>query len=569
VTSPKLHPRARYLLLSALLLTLAQPPFPTGWLAYIALVPYLVGLEGLRGRKAFGYGFLWGCCVNLLGIYWIGAGAQYVGPAMLGAFVAAVIYLALLDGLFTLLLSQVRTGSRGYVLPFLWTGFIFLKSAGQMGFPWLCLALTQTYTPAAIQTASLAGAWLVDFWVAGINGLTLNALPRILKAIPERRGASLVQALAPPAGIALLVLLYGRLVLGLGGAAQSSEFTQPAGAVQASATAEAEGSAEPVPPWLPTGSRPLKVASIQGSLVPSVKLKPHLLFYNTYVYERLSRAALAAAGGDLDLIVWPESAVPQSLNSRLAVNRETRRIQAELGVPLITGAFAYFRDADGSGGQRFYNAAFLLSGTYISTGEAVYGKRLLVPFGERVPYQKLLGFLAGWSMGWSDFSMGTSAPLFGGGAHTPGIPPIGVQICYESVFSRLVRPQVVDGAQVLAVITNDAWFGRTSGPHQHLMAAALRAVEFRRPVIRSANSGISGFIDRWGQVHETTPLFVKTATIGCVWPEESLTLYARTGDWLPVAALLLSLVALFVLKAPREGIQGSKQAEDLVEYPGT
>lgn len=557
--------RAPFFLLSAILLTLAQPPFPTGWLAYVALVPYLIGLEGLRGRRAFGYGFLWGFATNLFGLYW-------VALVTLPGLFAALIYLSILDGIFTVLLCRIRSDLRGYLLPFLWTAFVFAKSAGEMGFPWLTLALTQTWTPAAIQGASLAGAWLLDLWVAAVNGLTYKGLQRLLKQtgkITIGRGA---RALAPAAALAILVLLYGRIVLAVGGAGRSEEFSalhprrEATGIVDSSGTAER---GEAVPPWVTPGTRPLRVAAIQGSVRPELKLKPHLLYYNTYLYRRLSRAALAAAGGDLDLIVWPESAVPQYLNASYRTRREVQGIQRELGIPVITGAFAYFTDPSARGGGRSYNAAFMLAGDYISTGDEVYRKRMLVPFGERVPYQWLFGFMTEWSMGWSDFSRGKHAPRLGGPPATPQIPPIGLQICYESIFARLVRPQVVDGAQVLAIITNDSWFGRTSGPFQHMRAATLRAVEFRRPVIRSANSGVSGLIDRWGQIHDATPLFVKTAVIGRVWPERGLTLYARTGDWLPLLAVVLSVVALFLFRAPAAGREGTPAPLRAAENAGT
>jgi apolipoprotein N-acyltransferase len=525
--------RARLLLAgtSALLLTLAQPPFPLGWLAYVALLPYLVGLEGLRGRRAFAYGFGWGLAVNLLGLYWI----VLVKTA---ALAAAVLYLAVLDGLFTVLLARIPQRRRGLVLPFLWTGFLFLKSAGQTGFPWLTLALSQTWSTAAIQLAPLAGAWLIDLCVAGVNGLLYRNLRPLLVALSEGRVGAAVRQALPAGSLAVAVLLYGHIVLAVGGAAASADLHRPAAPSSAMDPAsELTG----VPPWLPPGSRPLRVAAIQGSLRPQVKLAPQLLDYNLYLYERLSVAAAAAVGGEVDLLVWPETAVPQYLTSSLRARREVRRIQQRVGAPIITGAFAAVSDRGAARGYRYYNAAFEVGPTGISSGDAIYRKRILVPFGERVPYQAVLGWLKGLEMGWSDFSLGEERPMFGGGE---GIPPLAVQICYESVFARLVRPQVIDGATVLSVITNDAWFGRTSGPYQHLGAAALRAAELRRPVIRAANSGISCLIDRWGQVHLATALFTKTAVVGRVWPEEGLTWYARAGDWLPWLAALVAVAAL-------------------------
>ncbi len=523
--------RFSYLLASAILLTAAQPPFPTGWLAYAALVPFLTGIEGLRGRRAFGYGVLWGFFVNVLGLYWIGANN-------IGAFIGAMIYLGLLDGLFTWLLCTVRQERRALFFPFIWTGFFYVKSLGEMGFPWLSLALTQTYTPAAIQGAAITGAWGLDLWVASVNALIYNGLHRIAKEHIEIKLGSLARVFAPAVGLAVAVLLYGRIVLVAGGAGQSEAFTR----------LQNVNDPQDIPEWIEEGTDPLRVAAIQGSVRPEVKLAPQLLSYNIYLYRRLTRAAVNATGGNLELVVWPETAVPQYLRRTRQLRQFIHALQGEIETPILTGAFGIAR-VDGE--SLYYNAAFMVTDRFLNQGTRIYAKRLLVPFGERVPYQQVLGFMANWSMGWSDFSMGVGAPLMGGTPDTPGVPPIGVLICYESIFSRLVRPEVVDGARVLAVITNDAWFGRTTGPYQHTKAAALRAVEFRRPVIRAANSGVSAFIDRWGQVHMPTSLFTKDAIVGRMWPESGFTFFAKTGDWLPLTALLVSVAGLFVFREPK------------------
>ena len=523
--------RIIYLLVSAILLTVAQPPFPTGWLAYAALVPFLIGIEGLRGRRAFGYGLLWGLFVNVLGLYWIGANHT-------GAFIGAMIYLVLLDGLFTWLLCTVRQKRRALFFPFIWTGFFYVKSLGEMGFPWLSLALTQTYTPAAIQGAAITGAWGLDLWVAAVNALIYNGLHRISKEQIKIKLGSLARVFAPALGLAVAVLLYGRIVLVAGGADQSETFTR----------LQNINDPQDIPAWIQEGTDPLRIAAIQGSIRPAIKLAPQLLSYNIYVYRRLTRAAVHATGGNLDLVVWPETAIPQFLRRSRQLSRFVHALQSEIETPILTGAFGISR-LDGK--SLHYNAAFMVTDRFLSQGTRIYAKRLLVPFGERVPYQQVLGFMADWSMGWSDFSMGVGAPLMGGTPDTPGVPPIGVLICYESIFSRMARPEVLDGAQVLAVITNDAWFGSTSGPYQHTKTAALRAVEFRRPVIRAANSGVSVFVDRWGQFHMPTTLFTKDAIVGRVWPESGFTFFAKTGDWLPLIAIFISVAGLFVFREPK------------------
>ncbi len=124
-------------------------------------------------------------------------------------------------------------------------------------------------------------------------------------------------------------------------------------------------------------------------------------------------------------------------------------------------------------------------------------------------------------------------------------------ICFESVFPSLARKFVSGGTELLVIITNDAWFGRTSGPYQLTKTVALRAVEFRRPVLRAANSGVSAIVDRWGQIHMATSLFTKDAIAGRVWPESGLTFFAKTGDWLPLIAIFVSIAGLSVFREPK------------------
>ncbi len=529
MTAPERRRPLALLLLSAVLLVLAEPPFPTGWLGLVAFVPFLMALESPGIRRSYLLGCSWSFTLNLLGLYWIAFGH-------LGAGIGSLIYLTLFDALFFWLMTRLRSGHRALLFPFLWTAFIFVKSLGEMGFPWLTLGLTQTYTAAPLQIASLTGAWGLDFWVASVNTLVFCGLHKIGQVNSEVRIGLVARALLPAALVALAIPLYGRIVLGVGGARESAAATAPA--------------APDRPRWIAAESEPLAVAAVQGSLRPDVKLAPQLFWHNLYVYDRLTRAVSAAAGNDLDLVFWPESAIPHYLNAYAGVQRFVLRLQRDIGAPILTGAFSSAWDGERS---RYYNSAFLVGGGRISTGEEIYHKRLLVPFGERVPYQQVLGFWPAWRRGGSVFGGGRDEPLLGGNDQTPGVPPIGVLICYESLFARLVRTEVVDGARLLTVITNDAWFGRTSGPYQHLRAAALRAVEFRRPIVRAANGGISALVDRWGQIHFATPLYTKSAFIGRVWPETGMTFYARTGDWLPIGACLIALVGLVLFREPRRG----------------
>ena len=139
--------------------------------------------------------------------------------------------------------------------------------------------------------------------------------------------------------------------------------------------------------------------------------------------------------------------------------------------------------------------------------------------------------------------MGTFAPgratapfVLSRSASEGGLVP-GLLICYESLFPELARARVRDGANVLVNISNDAWFGRTSAPWQHLHAAVLRAVEYGRPLVRSTNTGVSAFVDSRGRVVMHSGLFVATTLHARVAPGTETTVFYRLAPWLPGCAL--------------------------------
>jgi len=160
--------------------------------------------------------------------------------------------------------------------------------------------------------------------------------------------------------------------------------------------------------------------------------------------------------------------------------------------------------------DRFYNSAFLVAPDGRSAG--VYRKIQLVPFGEYVPFRKLLFFAAPLveAVG-AGFVGGTDATLLPVAGHS-----ISVAICYEIVYPNLVRQFVKGGSQLLTTITNDAWFGATSAPYQHFMQAAVRAIENGRYLVRAANTGISGAVDPYGRVLAQTDIFEPAVVVGQV-----------------------------------------------------
>ncbi len=243
--------------------------------------------------------------------------------------------------------------------------------------------------------------------------------------------------------------------------------------------------------------------------------------------------SIDAAYRGASLIVWPETSLTASLSgtewgnlvSQLA--ESTRRTY-------IVGAYD---STDPSDLTRLSNSAFLYDPLGRTLG--VYRKVRLVPYGEFVPLRKRMPWLSRYGIREYDVVPGKSfEPI------ETGFGPVGVSICFESLFPGIARGQTRDGAQLLAIITNDGWFLRTQAARHHLMMAQLRAVENRRYVLRGAATGISAIIDPYGRICGEMDIFTKGIVYGRVYPRRDITPYTRFGDWL--AYLCIAAVAISV-----------------------
>jgi sec-independent protein translocase protein TatC len=253
--------------------------------------------------------------------------------------------------------------------------------------------------------------------------------------------------------------------------------------------------------------------------------------------EDLSRRALIDEPDAVDLLVWPETAVPCHLRWRPQCRTRVQALADELGVAILTGASDYDRDR-----REPLNSAFLLRPG--QTQWQHYAKMHLVPFGERTPFRDRIPLLRSidWSaltgdLGPAEFAPGKRRTVF-------GLPRVSfvVLVCFEAVFPDFTRRSVQQGAQLLVNITNDSWFGATAGPYQHARLVRMRAVENRTPMARCASSGISLFVDAYGHRHGATRLGEQAVSVQQLSLAASRTVYTRYGDWFAQTALALSLL---------------------------
>jgi apolipoprotein N-acyltransferase len=255
-----------------------------------------------------------------------------------------------------------------------------------------------------------------------------------------------------------------------------------------------------------------------------VKWSPGQRASTLAIYETLTRQAAPGRR----LVVWPEAAVPAYLAFEPAIAAWLARLGAEVDVPILVGA----PDAFVEGRATYYrNSAFLVERGGITRR---YDKMQLVPFGEYVPLRDWLFFVRAIAAEIGEFSPGRQRVIFPlAGA------PFGTVICYEVIFPDLFRRGVIAGAAFMANITNDAWFGETSGPWQHLGTVSLRAVENRVAIARAANTGVSAFVDPSGRVRRTLGLGERGVLADRLPLRQRETLYARWGDWFVYACLAL------------------------------
>jgi len=276
--------------------------------------------------------------------------------------------------------------------------------------------------------------------------------------------------------------------------------------------------------WTSPAGEPIRVALLQGNVPQNLKFADGGMALSEAAY-----LPLLAEAAQADLVVLPESVLPLPLSYLPQPTIDALADVPRRGAALIFGIF--IEEPRG----HFYNSAVgLAPGSTMQR----YSKRHLVPFGEFIPLKRLLFFVTPLVESVSDFSPGTEYVVMPLEGHR-----LSTAICYEVVYPDLVAAFVGRGSQLLTTITNDAWYGHSSAPHQHFWMATLRAVEQGRYLVRSANTGISGIVDPYGRVVVKTPIFEQTVAVGDVRYLDGRTLYSRTGDAFAYACLAATLMA--------------------------
>ena len=495
---------------------LGTPGYDVPGLPIVCLAPFLaLAVSARTTRQAAWRGWVAGTAASVPLYYWIaytiavqgklgwalGALAAFLVSAYVGAYISAAAAAAhRLEG---------RFGERGlWLFPAVWTAVEMARSHLFSGFPWMLLGYSVAGSATLRQAADLAGVHGLSFLLT-LSGVSVYIAG---KRLSEGFRAKAAIPLIPGIAALLFLVLYGR--------AGSSNPAGPAARVPE-----------------------VKVAVAQGEIDQSVKWDPGNQLATLEIYGELTRKARDAGA---QVVVWPETAAPFFYGWEAELSRRLDAIAVSGGIPVIFGALWY----DPAEGGKFYNSVFHIDGRGVVLGR--YDKRHLVPFGEYIPLRPLLFFLSKLTAGDEDFSTGTGPALFQIGGRA-----VAASVCYEALFPALIREGVLGGAAWLVNVTNDAWFGDTVAPHQHLAMARMRCVEFRRPMVRAANSGISAILDGDGGVAASLGLFRRGILVASIRPATGETVYAKTGEIFGISCSILTILAFIF---PLRGFHGLRIA---------
>lgn len=484
-------------LLGGLILPFAFSPYDWPWLAPVSLVFMFAAWLNATPVQALARGYLFGMAQFGVGISWVYKSMHDYGGAnaweATGLTVLFVLILSCYPALAGYVSQKLFAKANKhlkflFVYPAFWVIFEWMRGWFIADFPWLQVGSSQVATALGLGLAPLLGVHGAGLAVALLAGLALCVLDR---NDWQRRSAMM--------GIGMIIVIsawLGRI-----------HWAEPAGP-------------------------PFKAALLQGNVPQHQKWLPEFQQATLELYTGMTRDHW-----DARLVVWPETAVPAYYHQvKDTWLLELRKESASHNTDLIIGVPWYDMP-----GQRYYNAM-----VSVAEKPGHYFKRHLVPFGEYLPYRNVFGWVLDiLEIPLADFARGEKGqePIQVAGY------PIAASICYEDVFgdeSRDALPQ----AAFLVNVTNDAWFGDSMAPHQHVQMARMRALEAGRYLLRATNTGITAAIAPDGGIIVQAPMFQKASITAEITPMKGATPYSLFGDWLVIGGLLAGL--LFVrLKFPR------------------
>jgi len=506
-------------LLSGVLMGLSFPPVPLYFLAFVGLIPLFYvwkkrnGLAALnRASYYFGLGF------TIVTLYWVGSWTKDADPFLMVSGTALIFFNPLLflipSTLFYFARKHIKINFVFLLLPFFWVFYEYFYSITDLRFPWIILGHGQAEFQSFIQLADTIGAMGISFLVVFVNVLFYLAI----KSEKKQRIKFVLSGLL----IIILPVIYGVIKISN---------------------------------YQPT-EKTVKVGIVQPNFNPNKKWELGKTEQQIQHYLKLSEKAVEQ---NAKLIIWPETALPVYLRNGYKIEFDMiHSFLVKNDIGLITGMPDLFfykneeqapADAKETRNGKFFTSHNSLWGMVPETEKIqVYQKIKLVPFGEFTPFSGSLPFikeLIKWGVGIGNWNAGTEIKLLKFPNRFTNKKEdnlqVGGVICIESIFEEFVSEFVTKGADFIAVVTNDSWYGNSSGPRQHKTIGILRAVENNRSVVRCANGGISCIISPVGEVISETEMFTKDILVGDVTIEKEITFFTKFPNLISYLSMIVSL----------------------------
>lgn len=486
------------------------------WMHFPALALFLpaavmaLGVAANKPKIAFKFAWQAGSLASLACLYWVYWPIVHYGEIHWVLALPVPVLLSMAMGCYYGLFGMAAHFSKR-LSPLLGTLFLgvawvimeIAQASLLSGFSWLTLSSAFVAWPVVVQLASVIGAY-------GLSGLLVLVVAGIVFGMRDK-------------ACFVVTLLSALMLLGAGWQRLSTY-------------------AETTPGHT--------VALVQGNIDQGLKWNPDYQIATVDKYVRLSRQVTATANPEL--IVWPETSMPFYFQDNTPLRVPVKDFVHSGKANLLIGAPAY-QKTNGGGSFVLFNRAFLVP-SQINTAMTWYDKEHLVPFGEYMPLDKYLP-LQKLVSGVGDFIPGKNEQ-----ALKSGDLALGVLLCYEAIFADLAQDRVSQGANILINISNDAWFGDTSAPHQHLQLSALRAIEQGRYVVRSTNTGLSAFIDPLGHIRPAGPQFEAFAAADVVHPRTELTFFHQYYNGLQVTlGVLAAIFAFLIIRGGRHSTTNPSQ----------
>ncbi|MBU4485003.1 apolipoprotein N-acyltransferase, partial [bacterium] len=509
-----------------------------GFLAFISLVPLFVAINNVRPRKAFCLAFVTAAICYSGSLYWIYRAMNTYGNLPSVASVAVLVILIIIISAYIAIAPMLSrwVSERSNIpilisLPIFWV--ICELSRNYIpcnGFPWANLAMSQYSHTTIIQIVDLIGIYGLMFILVWVNQfiaeltifckgnqgcVILSKAKNLMKSIVGRGSfvrSSRTQDDNPictnllSKSVVTLLILTTVVVYGIW---RSNDIQKQLSKLT-----------------------PVKIAILQGNIPQEEKQDPSM---KIEVFNKYRRMLKQATNADIELAIWPETAYPWIVRRDLQFLPEKHLGLSDIGSPFpfnLIGVVAY--DDNGGDDRTIYNSVMLTDRNGMILD--FYDKTHLVPYGEYVPYKKVLFFLKKLVSAIGTFETGKTLEPLNYGFHR-----FGNLICYEDIFPEISRKTTLLGAEFLVNTTNDAWYGVSSAPYQHLALSVFRAVENRRYLVRSTNTGISAVIDPIGQINMQSDIFTDALIVSYVGAGNIDSVYTRLGDWFAYGCVLYGL----------------------------